>query len=119
MRLLHRHRIRKETRLKEDENPTNSPGSHEKTEGYKRKSKDSTENSLRMIWELIVWPLILENYRAFFAVEEYKVKVDELCEVYEMQVLKLSGFLIALVAKGLPTKRGDVYWIHSRHMLYM
>jgi len=119
MRLLHRRRIRKETRLKEDENPTNSPGSHEKTESYKRKSKDSTENSLRMIWELIVWPLILENDRAFFAVEEYKVKVDELCEVYEMQVLKLSGFLIALVAKGLLIKRVDAYWIHSRHMLYM
>ena len=51
--------------------------------------------------------------------EEYKVKVDELCEVYEMQVLKLSGFLIALVAKGLLIKRGDAYWIHSRHMLYM
>jgi hypothetical protein len=25
-----------------------------------------------MIWELIVWPLILENDRAFSAVEEYK-----------------------------------------------
>jgi hypothetical protein len=81
MRLLHAHRIRKETRLKEDENPTNSPGSHEKTESYKRKSKDSTENSLKMIWELIVWSSILENDRAFFAVKEYKVKVDELCEV--------------------------------------
>ena len=100
MRLLRRHRIRKETRLKEDENSTNSPGSHEKTESYKRKSKDSSENSFRMIWELIVWPLILENDRAFFAVEEYKVKLDEICEVYEMQAVKLSGFLIALVAKG-------------------
>jgi hypothetical protein len=113
MRLLRRHRIRKETRLKEDENSTN------------RKRRATKENQKillkirRMIWELIVWPLILENDRAFFAVEEYKVKVDELCEVYEMQVLKLSGFLIALVAKGLLIKRGDAYWIHSRHMLYM
>jgi len=119
MRLLRRHRIRKEIRLKEDENPTNSPGNHGKTESDKRKSKDSTENSLRMIWELIVWPLILENDRAYFAVEEYKVKMDKLCEVYEIQPVKLSGFLIALVAKGLLIKRGDAYWIHSRHMLYM
>ena len=34
---------------------------------------DSTENFLRMIWELVVWPLILENNRAYFAVEEYRV----------------------------------------------
>lgn len=119
MRLLRRHRIRKQTRLKGDENPIYSPGNHGKVEGDKRKSKDSTENFLRMIWELVVWPLILEKGRAYFAVEEYRVKMDELCEVYEIQPVKLSGFLIALVAKGLLTKRADAYWIHSRHMLYM
>lgn len=118
MRLLRKHRIRKERRLKEDENRY-SPGNHGKAESDKRKSKDSTEYFLRMIWELVVWPLILENDRAYFAVEEYRVKMDELCEVYEIQPLKLSGFLIALVAKGLLTKRGDAYSIHSRHMLYM
>jgi hypothetical protein len=119
MRLLRRPRMRKETRLKETENPTYSPGNHGKVEGDKRKSKDSTENFLRMIWELVVWPLILENERAYFAVGEYRVKMDELCEVYGIQPVKLSGFLIALVAKGLLTKRGDAYWIHSRHMIYM
>jgi hypothetical protein len=113
MRLLRRHR------LKEDENPTYSPGNHGKVESDKRKSKDSTENFLRMIWELVVWPLILENDRAYFAVEEYKVKMDELCQVYEIQPVKLSGFLIALGAKGLLTKSGDAYWIHSKHMPYM
>jgi hypothetical protein len=84
-----------------------------------RKTKDSTENFLRMIWELVVWPLILENDRAYFAVEEYRVKMAELCAVYEIQPVKLSGILIALVAKGLLTKRGNAYWIHSRHMLYL
>jgi hypothetical protein len=118
MRLLRKHRVRKESRLKEEDNPY-SPGNHEKADSDKRKSKDSTENFLRMIWELVVWPLILENDRAYFAAEEYRVKMDELCEVYEIQSVKLSGFLIALVAKGLLTKRGDAYWIHSRHMLYM
>jgi hypothetical protein len=124
MHLLRRHRIRKETRLKEDENPTYSQDNQKillggKAEGDKRKSKDSTENFLRMIWELVVWPLILENDRPCFGVEEYRVKTHELCQVYEIQPVKLSGFLIALVAKGLLTKRADVYWIHSRHMQYM
>lgn len=118
MRLLRKYRVRKESRLKEDHNPF-SPGNHGKAESDKRESKGSTENFLRMIWELVVWPLILENDRAYFAVEEYRVKMEELCEVYGIQPGKLSGFLIALVAKGLLTKRGDAYWIHSRHMLYM
>ncbi|PWU79062.1 MAG: hypothetical protein DLM72_19340 [Candidatus Nitrosopolaris wilkensis] len=80
---------------------------------------DSTENLLRMIWELVVWPLILENDRTYFTVVEYRVKMAEFCAVYEIQPLKLSGLLIAMVAKGLLTKRGNTYSIHSRHMPYM
>jgi hypothetical protein len=105
--------------LNEDENPTYSPDNHWKVEGDKRKSKDSTENFLRMLWELVVWPLILENDRPYFVVQEYRIKMHELCEVYEIDPVKLSGFLIALVAKGLLTKHDDAYWIHSRHMQYM
>jgi hypothetical protein len=62
MHLPRKHGIRKESRLKEDENAY-GPGRSDKV-----KSKDSTENFLRMIWELLVWPLILENNRAYFAV---------------------------------------------------
>jgi hypothetical protein len=109
--------MHKETRLKGDENPTCRPGNHGKVEGDKR--KDSTENFLRMIWELVVWPLILQNGRPYFVVEEYRVKMYELCKVYEIQPVKLSGLLIALIEKGLLTKHADAYWIHSRHTLYM
>jgi hypothetical protein len=122
MRLLRRHGGGKERRLKDDGNAVeNEKGQyHEKEKSNNTtRAKDSTENLLRMIWELVVWPLILENNRTYFTVEEYRVKMAEFCAVYEIQPLKLSGILIAMVAKGLLTKRGNTYSIHSRHMPYM
>ena len=121
MHLLRRHGVGKERRLKEDGNAVENEEwqYHEKEKSNNTRPKDSTENLLRMIWELVVWPLILENDRTYFAVEEYRVTMAEFCAVYEIQPLKLSGLLIAMVAKGLLIKRGNTYSIHSRHMPYM
>lgn len=122
MHLLRRHGRGKERRLKDDGNAIENEGRqyHEKEKSNNTtRAKDSTENLLRMIWELVVWPLILENDRTCFTGEEYRVKMAEFCAVYEIQPLKLSGLLIAMVAKGLLTKRGNTYSIHSRHMPYM
>ena len=122
MHLLRRHGGGKERRIKDDGNAIENEGRqyHEKEKSNnKARTKDSTENLLRMIWELVVWPLILENDRTYFSVEEYRVKMAEFCAVYEIQPLKLSGLLIAMVAKGLLTKRGNTCSIHSRHMPYM
>jgi hypothetical protein len=123
MHLLRRHGGGKERKLKNDGNPIENEELrqyHEKEKSNnKTRTKDSTENLLRMIWELVVWPLILENDRTYFSIEEYRVKMAEFCAVYEIQPLKLSGLLIAMVAKGLLSKRGNSYSIHSRHMPYM
>ena len=72
-----------------------------------------------MIWELVVWPLILEIDRTYFSVQEYRQKMGEFCANYEIQPLKISGLLIAMVAKGLLTKSGNIFSIHSRHIQYM
>ena len=123
MHLLRIHGRGKERKLKDDGNAIENEERrqyHEKEKSdNKTRTKDSTENLLRMIWELVVWPLILENDRTYFSVEEYRVKMAEFCAVYEIQPLKLSGLLIAMVAKGLLTKRGNTCSIHSRHMPYM
>jgi hypothetical protein len=122
MHLLRRHGRGKERRLKDDGNAIENEERqyHEKEKSNNTtRAKDSTENLLRMIWELVVWPLILENDRTYFTVEEYRVKMAEFCAVYEIQPLKLSGLLIAMVAKGILSKRGNTYSIHSRHMPYM
>jgi hypothetical protein len=118
MHLLRRHGVRKERRLRDDGNAADLQYL-EKEKSNNTRAKDSTENLLRMIWELVVWPLILENNRTYFVVEEYRAKISELCALYEIQPVKLSGLLIAMVAKGLLTKRGNTYSIHSRHMPYM
>src|SRR5712691_1503676 len=122
MRLLRRHGRGKERRLKDDgtaiENEERQYHEKDKSNNTTR-AKDSTENLLRMIWELVVWPSILENDRTYFTVEEYRVKMAEFCAGYEIQPVKLSGLLIAMVAKGLLTKRGNTYSIRSRHMPYM
>jgi hypothetical protein len=83
------------------------------------RSRDSTETQLRMIWELVVWPLMHEIDRTYFNVEDYRPKVAEFCANYEIQPLKISGLLIAMVAKGLLTKRGNPFSTHSRHTQYM
>jgi hypothetical protein len=123
MHLLRRHGVGKERRLKDDGNTIENEERlqyHQKEKSNNTtRAKDSTENLLRMIWELVVWPLILENDLTYFTVEEYRVKMTEFCAVYEIQPLKLSGLLIAMVAKGLLTKLGNTYSIHSRHTPYM
>jgi hypothetical protein len=122
MHLLRRHGRGKERRLKDDDNGVENEELqyHEKEKSNNTtRAKDSTGDLLRMIWELVVWPLILENDRTYFTVEEYRVKMAEFCAVYEIQPLKLSGLLIAMVANGLLTKRGNTYSIHSRHIPYM
>ena len=122
MHLLRRHGRGKERRLKDDGNAIENEERqyHEKEKSNNTtRAKDSTENLLRMIWELVVWPLILENDRTFFTVEEYRVKMAEFCAVYEIQPQKLYGLLITMVAKGLLLKTGNTYSIHSRHIPYM
>jgi hypothetical protein len=93
MHLLRRHGRGKERRLKDDGNAIENEERqyHEKEKSNNTtRAKDSTENLLRMIWELVVWPLILENDRTYFTVEEYRVKMAEFCAVYEIQPMKLS-----------------------------
>jgi hypothetical protein len=79
MHLLRRHGGGKERKLKDDSNAIENEKRrqyHEKEKSNnKARTKDSTENLLRMIWELVVWPLILENDRTYFSVEEYRAKM--------------------------------------------
>ncbi|HET7149646.1 MAG TPA: hypothetical protein VFI73_14255 [Candidatus Nitrosopolaris sp.] len=122
MRLLRRNGEGKKRKLADDGIVTENKElqySEKENSNNPARAKNSTENLLRMIWELVVWPLILENERMYFTIEEYRAKIAELCAIYEIQPLKLSGLLIAIVAKGLLTKRGDTYSIHPRHMPYM
>jgi hypothetical protein len=99
-------------------------GSEEGTEVITRKRKGkhayATENR-RLVWEYIVWPLILQVNRQYFTLQEYRAKRDEFSIIHNIQQppSRLSGGLISLVDKGILAKNKDLYSIHFRLIPYM
>ena len=53
----------------------------------KGKHASSTENR-RMVWEKIVWPLILDVDRSYFSLKEYHIKRDQFCQMYRYTTIK-------------------------------
>ena len=75
----------------------------ENTKESKVKSKgkhaSSTENR-RMVWEKVVWPLILEVNRSYFNLKEYHTKRDEFCRLYNIQPSKVAGGFVSCAGAG-------------------
>ncbi|MEM3084198.1 MAG: hypothetical protein QXU32_09710 [Nitrososphaerales archaeon] len=86
----------------------------------KGKYASSTENR-RLVWENIVWPLVLEKNQAYFSIEEYHSKRDEFCEREGLSQSKVAGGFVSLIVKGLliKDKNKDVYSVHYRIIPYM
>lgn len=90
----------------------------EKTKG---KHATSTE-SRRVVWEFIVWPLILQTNRQYFTIREYRRKIDEFAKINNIKLgsrSKLSGGLISLMNRGILVKNNHLYSIHYRLVPYM
>ena len=94
----------------------------EDTKANKVKSKgkhaSSTENR-RMVWEKVVWPLILEANRSYFNLKEYHTKRDEFCRLYNIQPSKVAGGFVSLLIKGILIREKNIYSIHYRLIPYM
>ena len=87
----------------------------------KGKHASSTE-SRRMVWEYIVWPLILQTNRQYFTIHEYHRKKDEFAKInnnIKPGSPKFSGGLISLMNRGLLEKNNGLYSIHYRLVPYM
>ena len=87
----------------------------------RRKGKNAfaTENR-RVVWECIVWPLILQIYRQYFTIEEYHIRRNRFCEKYtNISHIRLSRGLISLIKKGILMKTKNVYSLHYRLVPYM
>jgi hypothetical protein len=86
----------------------------------KGKYASSTENR-RLVWENIIWPLVLEKNRAYFSIEEYHAVRDVFCEREGMSQSKAAGGFVSLIVKGLlvKDKDKDVYSVHYRIIPYM
>ncbi len=86
----------------------------------KGKYASSTENR-RIVWEGIIWPLILENDRAYFTVEEYHKKRDAYLLTHDISTSKIAGGFVSLIVKGLLIKdeNKDIYSIHYKLIPYL
>ncbi|MEM0364509.1 MAG: hypothetical protein QW450_02425 [Candidatus Nitrosocaldus sp.] len=87
----------------------------------KGKYASSTENR-RLVWNNIIWPLILELNKPWFTIEEYHTKRDAFCSSYSEEMKgKVAGGFVSLIVKGLLLKDKDkeVYSIHWKLVPYM
>jgi hypothetical protein len=84
----------------------------------KGKHAHSTEYR-RLIWEMIVWPLIMEKNRPYFSKDEYQLKRIIFSKESNIPSSKLSGGLISLVVKGILIKEENIYSLHYRLIPYL
>ena len=85
----------------------------------KGKHASSTEKR-RIVWEYVIWPLILKINRQYFTLQEYRAMRDEFSRLYNIRSpLRFSGGLISLVDKGVLAKNKDIYSIDYRLVSYM
>lgn len=93
----------------------------EQTQGMSRKKgkhASSTENR-RMVWENVVWPLILDVNRPYFTLNEYHEKRDQFCELHGIGPAKVAGGFVSLLIKGILVRDKSVYSIHYRLIPYL
>ena len=84
----------------------------------KGKHAHSTEYR-RLIWEMIVWPLIIEQNRPYFSINEYQSKRVLFSKESNLPSSKVSGGLISLVVKGILIKEEHIYSLHYRLIPYL
>jgi hypothetical protein len=84
----------------------------------KGKHASSTENR-RMVWENVVWPLVLEMNRSYFTLKEYHAKRDSFCKRTGVSPSKVAGGFVSLLVKGIIVRSKNMYSIHYRLIPYM
>ena len=84
----------------------------------KGKYAAATQNR-RIVWEKIVWPLILDIDDVAFSVKQYQKKRDELCQKNNLKISDISRGLASLIQKGVLIKENNMYSIHYRLIAYM
>ena len=83
----------------------------------KGKHAYSTENRI-FVWKNIIWPLLLEVNRPWFALKEYRAKRDEVSDTNQIPKEKIGKGLISLIFKGLVVKENENYSIDDNLLPY-
>jgi hypothetical protein len=84
----------------------------------KGKYATSTENR-RLVWECIIWPLILELDRSYFTPKEYHRMRDKISIEKSIPISKMTGGMISLLVKGILKQDKKYYSIHYKLIPYM
>lgn len=84
----------------------------------KGKYATSTENR-RLMWEYVIWPLVLKLYRSYFTPQEYHKRRDEVSTEKDIPVSKMAGGMVSLLVKGIILQDGKYYSIHYKLIPYM
>jgi hypothetical protein len=100
--------------LLEEVRPRETHG-HRKNKGKCAVSTDSR----RLVWEQVVWPLVLDLKRPYFTLEEYHSKRNQICELYGIPHSRLSGGFTSLVTRGLLTREKRCYSLQYRLIPFM
>ena len=78
----------------------------------------STENR-RLMWEYIIWPLVLELDKNYFTPEEYHKMRNKVSIEKNIPISKMSGGLVSLLLKGILTQDKKYYSIHYKLIPYL
>ncbi len=85
----------------------------------KGKYASSTEKR-RLVWDEIIWPLILEIERPYFTSDEYHIKRDLYCKEYNISPSKIAGGFVSLIIKNMLTKdSNNIYSINYKLIPYL
>ena len=84
----------------------------------KGKYASATQNR-RLVWEKVMWPLILEINNVSFTLEQYKKKRNEVCKELDIPSSRVAGGFVSLLLKGILYKEKNLYSIHYRLIPYM
>jgi hypothetical protein len=84
----------------------------------KEKHAISTENR-RLMWEYIIYPLVLELDKNYSRAEEYHKIRNKVSIEKNIQVQKCLGGLVSLLLKGILTQDKKYYSIHYKLIPYM
>lgn len=84
----------------------------------KGKHASSTENR-RMVWESVIWPLVLDLNRSYFSLKEYQNKRDLYCVGHGISPSRVAGGFVSLLVKGILVRQRQIYSIHYRLIPYM
>ena len=84
----------------------------------KGKHASSTENR-RMVWESVIWPLVLDLNRSYFTLKEYQNRRDRYCAEHGISPSKVAGGFVSLLVKSILVRQKQIYSIHYRLIPYM